>query len=289
MRAAAVWRRPVLRIGTTVKRLIVLSMTLTTGCYTGIVAKEVPHEDVQDGMRYYLPAPYLVITELPKKRWDAQVKFMLDRSKVFTVQPTSHMAKASATIEMNADGTMKSFQLNQHSGDVPEAFITGMKDLTVKALEIEEARYKPSEEEAEDEETGGGPDSAAKTKGAAPTEPRRVYVCKIEGAKPIEGGCSPLAVLELPPAEPGALKVEIKLTEDKADVVLSRKKPFGSNEIRDLVFLKTGKKAVTEPDLTVLRAAVRLHDGKFLIKKKDLDAKKVVTIVMGDQTLDIPS
>lgn len=112
------------------------------GCYAGIKAYPVSAEKSGDGIRYFLPAPYLVVertTAGDKFLWDARFETLPDTSRVFTVQPYTFFAKQEATVELNPDGTLKSVVLTQDSTPISAAVVEAVKQVWTKKLELEKA------------------------------------------------------------------------------------------------------------------------------------------------------
>jgi len=126
-----------------------LAVLCCIGCQSGITAREVDQskEGETPGIRYYLAAPYLVIEEQAGPKWDARLELAIDPTHEFAVEPYTRFAASTSSIDINADGTIKSFKLNQDGTTVPSALVTSLKDLELKRLEIEqkktEARQRP--------------------------------------------------------------------------------------------------------------------------------------------------
>ena len=115
-----------------------LALLVTSGCYSTITAGEVKGNANPDGMRYFLPAPYLVVTELPENKWDAQLNTAVDRSHEYYVQPQTVFAKGTAEVSFNDDGTLKSFKLTSDATTVADAVVTATKDIELKNLELQQ-------------------------------------------------------------------------------------------------------------------------------------------------------
>lgn len=275
-----------------VRALLAATAVLGSGCYTGLVAIQVPQEGSAkiEGLRYYLPRPHLVLEELPGDKWDARVVYVIDRSREFAVQPTQVLAKVNATIEFNDDGTLKSFQLNQHSGDVPESFINGFKDVAVKMLELEKAAADEELKAAEGDGTGTpGPPSAAKKDGvpAGGKETRRLYTYAINGSDAIKWTASkPIATMELGPPTKPEPKLKLAKSSDGKQVVISLSgEPLGTADLDKLAFFDASGKPIKAPDKAVLATKAKTSfnpaAGTATLEKADLTAKKVSHIGLG--------
>jgi hypothetical protein len=121
--------------------LLGTSVCSLTGCYAGIRANEVSSssDTAAQGIRYHLPAPYLIVERTAKGQVDAKVEYLADRSRVFYVAPYVIFATQKADIELNTDGTLKSFKLEQDSTPVSAAVVQGVKDVAIKKLDLEKA------------------------------------------------------------------------------------------------------------------------------------------------------
>lgn len=121
-----------------------------------ITAKEVTAADADaNGLRYFLPAPYLVIEQTADAKWDARMELGVDRSREFYIQPQAVFAKGNAVISFNDDGTLESFKLDADSTAVPSSVVAAAKDVELKRLELERAALDAAEKK-KDEKGGAG-------------------------------------------------------------------------------------------------------------------------------------
>jgi hypothetical protein len=181
-----------------------LATALTSGgCMTRVTAREVTSDDDDHGLRYFLPAPYLVIREGPNKHWDAEIKMGVDRSREFYVQPNAVFAAANTEITFNDDGTLKSFKLNGDSTTVPAAVVAALKDIELEKLRLQKEAME-NQPPADGGDGDGGTGTSTTTRPApgsdragAPTAPnpnaRYFAVYQIRGTtlKPIDPGSAP--------------------------------------------------------------------------------------------------
>lgn len=118
--------------------LLCFTASLLSGCYAGIRAGEVETGTKSvEGLRYFLPAPYLIVEKTAKGQVDASIQYLADRSRVFYVDPIVVLASQKAEIELNPDGTLKSFKLEQDATPVSTAVVEGVRDVAVKKLDLE--------------------------------------------------------------------------------------------------------------------------------------------------------
>jgi|GEM_PF-4328860 len=120
--------------------LMVMSFILVycSGC-SFVSSKQVEADSDEPGLRYFLPAPILIIEELPDSRWTARLDVAVDSSREYTLQPYVIFGANNTDIAFNGDGTLKSFKLNQNTTTVSEALVTALKDIEIKRFEIEKA------------------------------------------------------------------------------------------------------------------------------------------------------
>ena len=283
-------------LGRTLIGATMLIGSLSSGCYTGISAKQVTlagggsttevdkagkktgrflDNSQTEGLRYFLPAPVLVVEQIDKGKYDARVEFTVDHSRVFAVQPTETLASSTATIEFYPDGTLKNFQLNQDSTEVPAAVVKGLQDLETKKLDLQKAAIdKAAEASAARIEKGPLP--------AAPEGARKVCVYRIDGPKltpapDLDGNCNALKVLPEEPAGQGeglaakASKLSATLSPDRSTVVIAfAGRELGTNDANDIVFMK-GKIALQkEADQAALRGALLTGAGGTLVIRSQL-------------------
>lgn len=216
-----------------------------SGCVTGIKAREVAGRDAGNGLRYFLPAPYLVITEAAGGQWDATIKYGVDRSREFYVQPTAFFAVAKTEVEFNEDGTLKSFKLNGDTTAVPGAVVAALKDLELERLKLEReaiAARKKAAEGAESAMVNRDERGGQQTRGA---DERVFAVYQIKGDRlaaaahaPPPASASVLEHIDIPPAadagqRDGELSPPVGINGDgNVEVVRSPLVPEGSLLIR---------------------------------------------------------
>jgi len=277
----------------TIGMTLVCASAAISGCYTGIHSQQLTGEtDDVKGLRYYLPAPLLVVDEIAPGKYDARVEFSIDRSKVFSVQPTQYMATSSATIEFNDDGTVKSFQLDQDSSDIPAAFVEGLRDLELKKLELEKAALDEAKKNAE----SGKPKSAARAAAAA-AGGREVCVYRIDGPNPVTEMTTPCRKViagkdpnNTGAGEPGAAGATIDLSADEQQVVVSRSEgPLGSADWNKLTLLKTDRKPVADADKQAVRAAAQIVEGQIRLPVQTLRERGVATVSFENEEFSVPT
>jgi hypothetical protein len=147
--------RTIFRVHACVMLLCLLAVV--SGCQTFISAKEATGANADaEGLRYYLPAPYLIIEQAADAKWDARLELGVDRSREFYVQPKAIFAKVNTIISFNDDGTLKSFKLDADSTAVPSAVVAAAKDVELKRLELEKAALDEAQKKKDEKKGGTG-------------------------------------------------------------------------------------------------------------------------------------
>ena len=254
------------------------------GCYTGVRGSQVTKPDAdEEGIRYFLPAPLLVVDEFAPGKFDARVELTVDRSKTFTMQPTQVLAASTATVEFNADGTLKSFQLDQDSTEVPAAVVAGLKDLESKKLELQKAAL----DEAAKQAAGGGAAVAAANAGT-----RRVCVYRVNGTQPAAPmGCSEVAVASsgdgVSPAP--ATGATIKLSVDGSRLVISKAgKQLGTADRAKLTFIGNNGQKLSDVAALPLRQAAAKNGATLELDVATLRQHGISKVTFESAEADVP-
>jgi len=239
----------------TLKLLLVFMILSLVGCATGITAKQCEN-GCESGLVYYLPAPYLVIEELPGDKWNAKIEYMTDTSREFSVQPYQIMASSTSFIEFNSDGTLKKFQLDGDATEIPQAVVEGIKEVGLKQLELEKAATDRKLQEAKE--------SSAKGDNGIKGDQRHISIYKVEGSSlnklDIAGS---LAV-----PKPSKPKQTIKGKSDDAKkniVIFGVPDKLSEVDIDKLVFLKSGNKPVKGTTVSAIKAKISFQNGDIVI------------------------
>ena len=177
-----------------------LGLLSGAGCVSGIKAGEVTSKDRDhppDGLRYYMPARYLVIQQQADGKWDAAIQSVVDTSHEYYVQPYAIFASGAATAEFNDDGTLKSFKLVSKASDVPLAAVDALK-----GIELEREKLLQDALDALKKQAGSKPPEAppAGPPARQPPERREVYMFRIEGDHLVGSGMGPIAKPVVVPA-----------------------------------------------------------------------------------------
>ena len=265
-----------------------LGLVAAAGCATGITAYEVEPGSDEPGLRYYLPTPLLVVRQLGDGRWAASLELVVDRRREFTVQPWAFLARASTTVEFAPDGTLKRFQLEQDSTEVPAAVVNAFKDIKTKELEIREKLMRERQRHVES--------SAARMADALaqprPAITRAVYAAVVRGGLLEDWDGRPIASVRLPPAKPartryfpvdalpaaGALTVQIHGTRL---VVSVRDGSLAAQDIGRMRFWTASDEITESALLRRLRAALTEKDGTLVGDVAQLRAAAIVRLGFG--------
>jgi len=156
---------------------------LATGCISGVRGGEVVTGQ-EEGLRYFLAAPYLLVTQTGDGQWDARLELGVDRSREFALVPYNYLAMNHAVVEFNPDGTLKSFTLTEHSDDVPVAVIEALREVGIQASKLKQDEIQAERSQGASQQAKA---SAALTKEAEATPEGRVerqaYVFRIDGGR----------------------------------------------------------------------------------------------------------
>lgn len=177
--------------------LLVLPLLLS-GCIAGVKAGQVSADNADvGGLRYFLPAQYLVIEQTADGQWDAHFQSVVDRSREYFIQPYVYLGSGKATATFNDDGTLKSFKLVSDTTGVPAEVITAVKDVQLKREELTRTGI-----EAKKEKDAGF--SAVKPPIASAESHRDVYLFRIDGDKLHGVTQTPAASLAFASKQPSA-------------------------------------------------------------------------------------
>ena len=170
---------------------------LLSGCIAGVRAGQVtPDNEGVEGLRYFLPAQYLVIEQTSDGQWDARFQSVVDRSREYYVQPYAYLGSGKTTVQFNDDGTLKSFKLVADTTGVPAEVITAVKDVQLKREELAQA-------EIEAKAKAGFPATKPPI-GESARSPREIFLFRIDGDKLHGLPKTPTASLLLTSKQPGA-------------------------------------------------------------------------------------
>src|SRR5262249_27053284 len=256
---------------------LICSGLVVYGCYAGIKAVEVAssQDSSTEGLRYFLPAPFLIIEQQTDERWIAKLELGVDRSREFTLQPYTVMAKSKAEINFEADGTLKSFKLEQDTTQVAEAVVNALKEVQLKNLELQNQALDKRILEAKTKSPGlEGKEAALGS--------RKVEIYRIKGTELISAG-SPIELrIPVPPPPPrrdevasaDPTKLIVNLSEGK--VIVERPgAPLELKNIQDMRFFKpNGDPATNNTDLQT--------KFTYVVEKKQFVAdQKAVPEILG--------
>lgn len=119
--------------------MIILALMLT-GCVAGTRGGPIPSNSAKlAGIRYFLPALYLVVQQTPEGALSASFEVLADSSQAYFVEPYIILAKQNIDITLNGDGTLQSFKLEQDGTPVSAAIVAAVKDISLKKFELEKA------------------------------------------------------------------------------------------------------------------------------------------------------
>ena len=120
--------------------IALLVVVLSSGCVAGTRGGPVQGRHANAaGLRYYLPALYLVVQQTPEGVLSTSFEVMADSSQEYYVEPFVILAKQTVTFKPK-DGMLQSFKLEQDSTAVSTALVSALKDIEVKRFEIDKAK-----------------------------------------------------------------------------------------------------------------------------------------------------
>lgn len=247
------------------RRAVVVLAVCLFGCLSGIKARQVtPAEPNADGLRYFLPAPYLVLSEDAKGQWSAKIELGVDRSREFALSPYNYFANTNASAVFETNGALKSFHLTSDSTKIPQALVDALKEVGLKQLELDEA--------AIDDEIKAGLEGDKK--GVKPTPgARQVLIYRIHGR-------------ELIPAPAASIVFEASSNTGGAPPSMVEIQPpagvtFQADDRKKLKFFDTSDNPLAAGPTKALQDAITPHGQTFLVPRALLDSHDVGRIVLG--------
>lgn len=249
------------------------------GCISGVTGGEVLKGD-EKGLRYFLAAPYLVVTETGNGQWDARFELGVDRSREFAIVPYNYFAINHAEVAFHPDGTLKSFTLTQDSDDVPVAVTEALRDVGLEGI-----RLRAEQAKAEQEQAKAAPPNALVAREAEAKKQdyvtRRSYLFRIDGGTVASrtGETSMIFVPSKTADQTRATdKVKIACKDEDGKTRKCTKDDPGELEI----VMENGDK-LKGNDLEKKQALFELDEGRLTIHPKDLAG--ILKVLLGKNVL----
>jgi len=268
---------------------------LLTGCVAGTRGGPIYSNNAKaQGIRYFLPAMYLVVQQAPEGTLSTSFEVLADSSQGYYVEPFIVLAKQNVDITLNPDGTLQSFKLEQDGTPVSAAVVTALKDISLKKLELEQA--------AAEAKAGATSASARSERDLESTRRSKIWVFQVSGSTATRITAAPPSVV-VPPKPPspggsgpsGAIEGKFTVTiggdaagAPKADPKLSVDKDAVQ---RRYVVAYRGYSFSPE-DVTSGRVAVRnvkpgkvtVAGGKLYIRADDIEGEDASVEYQGERT-----
>jgi hypothetical protein len=168
---------------------------LLTGCVAGTRGGPIYGDNTAaQGIRYFLPAMYLVVQQTQEGTISASFEVIADSSQAYYVEPFVVLAKQDVDITLNADGTLQSFKLEQDGTPVSAALVAAVKDISLKKLELEQA--------AAEAKAADGARAQDKEDGARAMRHSNIWIFQVSGATATRMAVNSSVVV--PPKPPSA-------------------------------------------------------------------------------------
>ena len=121
--------------------IILLStfIMMVSGCTTTMSSKHSIHNE--KGIRYYLPAPHLLVTPKSDGTATFEIIYLPDPNNSYTLNLESHFSSATFDIQL-ADGMLKSLNLNAEAQNIPDETLKTANALKLKQIENKDAEKK---------------------------------------------------------------------------------------------------------------------------------------------------
>ncbi len=98
-----------------------------------ITATNAQREGSLEGIRYYRPAPYLLVYSDGKDSLRWEIHYLPDPATKASAQPYNYLASLKATLEFNEKGTLKSVNEVPDSAAIPKAVLAAIEKVASSA------------------------------------------------------------------------------------------------------------------------------------------------------------
>ena len=126
-----------------------LPVLLLSACSSVEVNRVVDGDD-QEGLRYCLPQPFLVVTPQPDGKVDVKIEMHADRSQQYAINASSFLAMHRLETKLSK-GLLSSVKWNGRSDAVAAEAVKAAGAIAEKELEVEKARQDAARERAEEQ------------------------------------------------------------------------------------------------------------------------------------------
>lgn len=118
------------------------------GCisYTSFSVEKVESNTNPEGIRYYLPAPYLMVTPKTSGEVDVDIVMLPDPKNQYAIDVDAYMGNYTIDINRSKEGFLETVTLNSDSTGLAKSFIESAGNLRAAEIEVE-GTAKTAEEE----------------------------------------------------------------------------------------------------------------------------------------------
>jgi hypothetical protein len=132
------------------KFLLSLTIIALSGCTTMMGGGKATENS--KGLRYYLPAPHIILTPKSDGTVTVEVKYVPDPNNAYTLNLKSYFSNSTFDITTN-NGMLTSINLNSDTSAVPSSAITAIETLKKEDLKTKDAENKTKQQKADTRST----------------------------------------------------------------------------------------------------------------------------------------
>lgn len=128
-----------------------ITLAAMTGCATTMSGGPVTTKNT-GGIRYYLPAPHIVLTPKPDGTIEVKVEYLPDPNNAYTLDVDSYFSSATIDVTLS-NGMLTKINLNADSSEVAEKAIEAGSAIQKARMDAEQAKKKAEHDAKVAEET----------------------------------------------------------------------------------------------------------------------------------------
>jgi hypothetical protein len=130
-------------------QLFIISLFILTinGCITSMSGKQAIGGET--GIRYYLPAPHLIVTPKPDGTASIEIKYFPDPNNAYTLNLESFFASATFEVKLT-DGMLTSLNLDAKADNIPSEALKTAGELKKKQVDKDNAEDKKKKDKKDE-------------------------------------------------------------------------------------------------------------------------------------------
>lgn len=130
----------------TLNILLSLVIIALSGCTTTMGGGQATER--ASGLRYYLPAPHVILTPKSDGTVTVEVKYLPDPNNAYTLNLKSYLSNSTFDIT-TSNGMLTSINLNSDSSAVPSSAVTAIEELEKENLKAKDTENKAKQQKAD--------------------------------------------------------------------------------------------------------------------------------------------